>query len=112
MRSYEVLFLLKPDLEQEALEGFMTKLKDLIQKHEAEIIEIDDWGKRKLAYEVQNYTEGFYTLLKVRGKFELAQEIERLFRISEVVLKYLITRINDKKEVERENQVEQAAEES
>lgn len=92
MRKYELMFIIKPDLDEEATEATATKVNDIIARNGGEITNVDKWGKRRLAYEVQDYKDGFYVLVDFDSEPNVIAEIERLIRISEDVIKYLITR--------------------
>lgn len=92
MRAYEVLFIIRPDLEEEATAAVVDKFTNLINTNSGEVTSINKWGKRRLAYEVEGFREGFYTLVNFNGEPATAQELERVFRITDETMKYLITR--------------------
>lgn len=92
MREYEALFVLKPDLDEEATGALIDRFESLIRDGGGELLKTDKWGKRKLAYEIAGYTEGFYVLLTFKSEAGLAQELERVFRITDEVMRYLVTR--------------------
>ena len=92
MRSYETLFILKPDLEEEAITAAIEKLTTLIQNHKGTVEQVDRWGKKRLAYEIQDYREGYYTLGLFQGDPETAKELDRVMRLSDEVLRHVIVR--------------------
>ncbi len=92
MRAYEVLFILKPDLEEEATNAAIEKLANLIQQNNGAVEQISRWGKKRMAYEIQDFREGFYTLILFQGDPETVRELDRVMRISEEVLRHLIVR--------------------
>jgi len=92
MRAYETLYVIKPDLDEEALAGVIEKFTGLIAANGGEVVTNNKWGKRKLAYEVKDYREGIYVLVNFNGQPATAQELERVFKITDEVLRYLITR--------------------
>lgn len=92
MRTYEVLYILRPDLGEEATEAAVAKYAQLVHDQGGEVIKTQPWGKRRLAYEIQKCREGYYVLMLFRGEPAVSQELERVFKISEDVLRYLITR--------------------
>lgn len=96
MRSYEALYIIRPDLEDEQIEAVVNKFTGLIEKNGGEIIQVDKWGKRKLAYEIRKYREGYYVLMQFRGTSATAQELERVFKITDEVIRYLIARLEEK----------------
>lgn len=92
MRSYETLFILKPDLEEEAITAAIERLTTLIQNNNGTVEQVNRWGKKKLAYEIQDYREGYYTLVLFQGEPETAKELDRVMRLSDVVMRHIIVR--------------------
>lgn len=91
MREYEALFIVKPDLDEEATDAVIGRFEDLIKNGGGEILKTDKWGKRKLSYEIRGYREGVYVVLTFTGAPAVAQELERVFKITDEVIRYLIT---------------------
>ena len=91
-RTYETTFVLKPDLEDEEKEKILTRVKETILDHDGEITEVDAWGKRKLAYEIKDYRSGDYTILEMNAKTSVVKELERIFKIMDGVLRYLVVK--------------------
>jgi small subunit ribosomal protein S6 len=92
MRNYEMALVVRPDLEDEQVEEFQERLEKLITSYQGEIIEQDDWGKRRLAYNVRDYREGFYFFVNFKGTPELAKELDRVLKIADQVLRFMILR--------------------
>jgi len=95
MRDYEVVFVIKPDLEAEATAAIVEKFTQLIAVQGGEVTKLNQWGKKRMAYEVRKYREGYYALMEFRGTPAVAQELERVFKITEEILRYLITRLDE-----------------
>lgn len=95
MNSYEVLYILKPELDEETTSTTIEKFSALIANNGGEVVSVDKWGKRRLAYEIDDRREGFYTLVNFNGVAATAQELERVFKITDGVLRYLVTRKED-----------------
>jgi len=95
LRTYELLYIIKPVLEAEQIAATVEKFADLVKNNRGEIIKLDQWGKRRLAYEVQDYREGFYVQMQFKAEPALASEVERILKISDNTIKYLITRIGE-----------------
>ena len=96
MRLYEVLFIIKTDREDEQFEPIVEKFTALIEKEGGEIAKLDKWGKRKLAYEIdKKYRDGYYTLIQFKGAPEVASELDRVMKISEEILRHMITRLEE-----------------
>jgi small subunit ribosomal protein S6 len=92
LRSYETLFVLKPDLDEEATTAAIERLTELIQKNKGTVEQINRWGKKRLAYEIEDYREGYYTLVYFQGEPETAKELDRVMRISDFLLRHTIVR--------------------
>ncbi len=92
MRKYETLFILEPSLDEEALKAGVEKFKGVIENGGGTIDNVDDWGKRKLAYEIKKVNEGFYTLINFTSGTELPKELDRVFRITDGVVRHMIIR--------------------
>ncbi len=92
MTSYEVVYVLAPDLEEEQVEEQHNQVKAVIERFGGEAGEIDVWGKRRLAYEINDYQEGTYAIRNFQGNSEVISELERVFRMDDSVLRYLVSR--------------------
>ncbi|MCI1931379.1 MAG: 30S ribosomal protein S6 [Clostridia bacterium] len=93
MNKYELALVLRPDLDEETKTAELQKVQDLIARFEGTVEKVDDWGKRRLAYEIQKVNEGFYTFITFTAKSSTPAEIESRVRIMENVLRYLIVRV-------------------
>ena len=98
MRRYETIFILNPDLEDEQAQSAIEKAKGIITQNSGEILKVEDWGKRKLAYEVKKKTKGHYILIHFTGSPALVSELERNFRVMDAVIKFQSVRLDERKE--------------
>ena len=89
MRRYETIFIADNDLSEEDRSPIFDKLKDLIQQHSGLLVMVDQWGGKKLAYEIKKKARGYYVRLDYCGSGILVNEIERFFRIDDRILKYM-----------------------
>ncbi len=87
--KYEVVFVVDPRKNEEETAAIIEKFKTLIEEN-ATIDEIDDWGKRKLAYEIDYQTEGYYELVKFTSAPEFPAELKRILGITEGILRYIV----------------------
>lgn len=92
MRQYEMIFIVKSTLEEEALEGVVTRVQELLEKNGAEVTKLDKWGKRRLAYEINHMNEGYYVLVKFNGQAEVVAEVDRVLKISDDIIRHIIVR--------------------
>jgi small subunit ribosomal protein S6 len=90
MRKYETIFILQPSLDEEAVKANIEKFKGVIENGGGVIENVDFWGKRKLAYEINKVNEGFYTLINFNADPELPKELDRIFRINDTVVRHII----------------------
>ena len=93
MHKYEVLYIIRPGLEDEAKNALIERFNAIIAQGGGAVDDIEEWGKRKLAYPVDDENEGYYVLEHFTSGTELPRELERNFRISDDVLRYLVTRV-------------------
>lgn len=92
MRNYELVFIIRPDLEEEAYEAMIEKFTGLIQSEGGEIVKVDKWGKRRLAYEIQKLREGYYVIVYFKGEAAVANELERVLKITDSIIRQMIIR--------------------
>jgi small subunit ribosomal protein S6 len=119
MRRYETIYIANPNLDDEAVKDVISKFSDLIKKQKGSVVKIDEWGKRKLAYEVKRFDKGYYVLLDFCGFPEMVTELERNLKLDDRILKYSTVKIDEdvdpaelivkeeKTEDNTENQVEE-----
>lgn len=101
MTQYETAFLLSPNLEEEETEKIIVQMVDVVSKKKGKMINEDRWGKRKLAYPIKKFEEAFYVFFLYEGDSDIPLELERRFKQSEAVLRYLTVKKEPKKSVRR-----------
>lgn len=87
--KYESIFILNPNLDEEGTKGLVEKFKGLIESS-ATFESIEEWGKRKLAYPINKVNEGYYTLVNFSADSSFAHELERIYKITDGVIKYIV----------------------
>ena len=90
--SYETMFIVETTKGEEAVAAVVAKFKALIEKY-GEVESFNEWGKRKLAYPINDMTEGYYVLVTYTAKPSFVAELERIFNITEGVMRSMTTRI-------------------
>ncbi len=95
MRKYECMYIIRPDLEEARYAEVMEKFTALIEANGGELVKIDPWGKKRLAYEIDKVREGFYVLMYFNANPELPAELERNFRISDEIMRYLVISLEE-----------------
>ncbi len=91
MNKYESIIIISPVVEEEGIKSLITKFSDLINS-EGKVESVEEMGKRKLAYEVKKNKEGYYVLFNFEAKPELIAELERNYRITDEVIKFIVVR--------------------
>lgn len=94
MREYELIFVVQADLDEALLSATIERVIDLVKNNNGEILKIDRWGKRKLAYPIRKMTEGFYVLLSLKLDPENEAELRRNMKYIEQVLRFIVKRVD------------------
>ncbi|MCL2322341.1 MAG: 30S ribosomal protein S6 [Oscillospiraceae bacterium] len=90
MNKYETIFILNPTLDDSAVNLNIEKFKGVIESSGGTVDNVDLWGKRKLAYEINKINEGIYVLMNFQAKPDLPQELDRQYRITDAVIRHII----------------------
>jgi small subunit ribosomal protein S6 len=91
-RTYEAMLVVTPEYDEEAVAGVIERYEKLIEERGGAVDKVTKWGKRKLAYEINDFTEGVYVLMHFTGSSEVCEELERVFKISGDIIRFLIVR--------------------
>lgn len=89
MTKYEAVYIISPTLEEEPVKAIVEKFNNLVAQY-GELESTEEWGRKKLAYEVQDQKEGYYVLINFKANPDFPAELERNFKITEGVIKYLV----------------------
>lgn len=92
MNQYEAVIILSANAAEEATIAFGEKMKELISAN-GELTNVEEWGKKTLAYEIKKQTEGYYILFTFEAKPEFIAELERVLKLDEIVLKDMIIKV-------------------
>ena len=87
--KYETIFILDPSLSEEDTQGLVTKFKTLVEENST-TVNVEEWGNRRLAYPINDYTEGYYTLISFSSKPEFPAELTRIYKITDGVMRHMI----------------------
>ncbi len=93
MNKYESMYIIKPDLDEESRKAIIEKFSALVTEHGGKIEKVDEWGQKKLAYEINYIKEGYYVLMTFEAAPQFPLELERNYNISDSVLRYNIIRL-------------------
>jgi len=92
--SYEVTYILRPTLEEEAIETKITQFSDVVAGLKGEVGAIERMGKRRLAYEIDDTREGFYVVMQFKSTADAAKELDRQMGLSEDVMRALLLKLD------------------
>lgn len=95
MKYYETLYFINPNLSDEEYRDIVTKLNALVEREKGVVVNVDEWGKKSLAYMVKKFDKGYYVLLQYCGEGGIVEVIERAMRLDERVLKYQTIKLSD-----------------
>lgn len=95
MNKYELALVVNAKVEDEVRDAVVAKAKDYIARYNGTVTEVEEWGKKRLAYEIQKMHEGFYYFIQFEADSTCPAELERHMRIMDNVLRYLIVKKDD-----------------
>ena len=95
LRDYELVLIISPEVKDEVLDTTINRVSQFITEREGIISEVEQWGKRKLAYPIKHFVEGSYVLTRFKLKPALSKELEANLQISEEVLRHLLVKLSD-----------------
>lgn len=92
MRNYEVMCILNADLDKETNEKAIEKVEDLIKKNKGTVDKVDRWGRRKLAYQIDDHKDGFYVVIYFKGENKTIAELDRVLKLTGDIVRFMIVR--------------------
>lgn len=96
MKAYELLFIVAPTIDDETRAGFMKRIETTITDAQGVVDNVDNWGKRKLAYEINGLSDGDYTLIDFHTDPQSIAELDRVLRINDAVVRHMIVARTDR----------------
>jgi small subunit ribosomal protein S6 len=94
-RKYELVYITPPETTDEALAELHTQIAEIVTAGGGTIDSTENWGRRRLAYEVERFREGIYVLENLSGPADLTRELERRLRVMDIVLRHLVIRVDE-----------------
>mgnify|MGYP001017548359 FL=1 len=92
MRKYEIMYIIRPTVLEEARPQVISDLNDIFTSRGGELLSVNEWGMKDLAYEIQKHKKGYYVILSVNCNDEARAEFDRVVRIKEDIIRHLIIR--------------------
>lgn len=90
MKKYEIMYIIRPNIEDEAKKALIERFNKVLLDNGAEATETKDWGKRRLAYEINDFRDGYYQIVNVTSSAAAVQEFSRLAKISEDIIRHMV----------------------
>lgn len=98
-RQYELVYIVTPDASEQEVSDLHTQIEQIVQRFSGTIDKTENWGRRKLAYEIGHHREGTYVVETITGSGELMKEIDRRLRVSDQVIRHLTVRVDEENRV-------------
>jgi small subunit ribosomal protein S6 len=95
MRQYELILIIQPDLDEEVTKGVIDRVQSMITDNGGQILKTDLWGSKQLAYEIQDFRDGYYVYMEVEFSPEYGAELNQNLRYVEPVIRYMVTRTDE-----------------
>ena len=102
-RDYELGFILNPEVSEEQSRAILERIEQIVNNHDGQVVKVNQWGRRRLAYPIQHHRDGNYVFIDMILTPETVLELDRTLKVSEEVLRHLITR-RDPKAVQKERE--------
>jgi small subunit ribosomal protein S6 len=96
MRTYETVYILDPQLEEDAQNALVDRFQTLVGSNGGEVLHLDRWERRRMAYEIKGRREGYYVVMNFRGEPATEAELSRVFGITDGVLRHMIVRMDER----------------
>jgi small subunit ribosomal protein S6 len=106
MNRYEVMYIINAELDDEAIKALVEKFSDLVISEGGAIERVDEWGKRRLAYPIEDRMEGYYVLMTFKSDAEFPIELERNFKITDNIMRYMVIRLDENDEAAEKEAVQ------
>lgn len=95
MRKYEIMYIVRPDIEEEAQTALVERFNKVLTDNGAEIEKVDEKGKKRLAYEINDYRDGYYVIINFSSDEQAINEFDRLVKFSDDIIRHMAIREDD-----------------
>ena len=94
MPVYESIFIINPNIPDDETNAVIKKMQDIVAKQGGELVKFEDWGNKKLAYEVRKQKRGHYVFFQIKGAPAVITELERNYKLTDTVIKYMTVKLD------------------
>ena len=98
-RQYELVYILPPDTTEQQVTELHAQVEEVVSRMHGQIASTENWGRKRLAYEIARHKEGFYVLQVINGSGELMKELDRRLKVMDIVIRQMIVRVDEEKKV-------------
>jgi small subunit ribosomal protein S6 len=98
-RQYELVYILPPDTAEQQVTELHGQIEAVVSRMHGQIASTENWGRKRLAYEIGKHKEGFYVLQVINGSGELMKELDRRLKVMDLVIRQMIVRVDEEKKV-------------
>lgn len=95
MRDYEIMYIIRPDIEEEARKELIERFNSILTDNGATIEKVDEMGLRRLAYEIKKYRDGYYVVVNFKGDHRAVNEFDRQAKFVDDIIRHLIVRLDE-----------------
>ncbi len=95
MKKYEIMYILRSNLEQEAIKAEVEAAKNIITSNNSKVVDVKEWGLRELAYEIEHNKKGYYVVMNVEATKEAINEFNRIAGYSEKIIRHIVVALED-----------------
>ena len=93
MRTYEIMYIVRPNIEEDAKKALVERFNGILASEGSEVLAEKDWGNRRLAYEINDFKEGFYNIVRIKtDNNKSTDEFQRLAKINDDIIRYIVIR--------------------
>ena len=93
MKKYEIMYIIRPNIEDEAKKALVERFNTVLSDNGADSVEVKDWGKRRLAYEINDFRDGYYQIVTATSPAAAVEEFSRLAKISEDIIRHIVVKV-------------------
>ena len=108
-RQYELVYIVSPEATEQEITDLHTQIEQIVQRYNGTFDKTENWGRRKLAYDIGKHREGTYVVETITGSGELVKEIDRRLRVIDQVIRHLIVRVDEELQVAERTRTARAA---
>jgi len=109
-RQYELVYILPPDATEAQVAEVQTQIEEVVTRLHGQIASTDNWGRKRLAYEIARHKEGYYVLQTINGSGELMKELDRRLKVMDLVIRHMVVRVDEEKKVVERTQTKRRTE--